>query len=228
MNIRSDFGNAMKALIQLLRCVKEQRWIEVLESQYETWIHTGDASSHRSLYGGMGSFNDFSLSQSNLQLSEEQEPFADQLFNDLKTLCYIFSTGKSFTRGEVEAQLETVNSNLQGWRCRRCGHAEVTLKEKDAFLAYRLVRQAILDAVVEGSLPQCVERLLSLQIPGLKNARNECSGQIRRSQINIVRRTGWMQPCPVCQSNQTCVYRWIQMDGEEFLPAQDNLRMISQ
>lgn len=224
MNIKSDFGDAISALIELLEAVGEKYWVEPLRNHIATWKQSGDASSHRSIYGGMGSFNDVIIcQQNNHHVTEEQEPFVGQLFNDLSSVCYALSQQRGFTVDTLRLKLGTVGSLMQGWRCRECGYGEVSRRNINYYLAYRVVREAMIKSAAQGSLANCVRQTLSLNFPKLVESQQKLEGRLTASGIAVNDRNGWMRPCPKCQSENTCVYRWMELEDGIFKPDTDNL-----
>lgn len=224
MKIKSDFGDAVSALIELLAAVGEKGWVATLEDHRKTWRQSGDASSHRAIYGGMGSFNDVLICrQNNHHVTEEQEPFVGQLFNDLSSVCYALSQQQGFTADALRLKLGTAGSSMQGWRCRECGYGEVSRRDIDYYLAYRVVREAMIASAARGMLVDCVRQTLGLNFPEIAESRRKLSERLIASGIAVHDRKGWMKPCPECQSENTCVYRWIELKDGAFRPDADNL-----
>lgn len=224
MNIKSDFGNAISALIELLEAVGEKYWVVPLRNHLAIWKQSGDASSHRSIYGGMGSFNDVMICrQNNYHVTEEQEPFVGQLFNDLSSVCYALSQQQGFTADALRLELGTVGCPMQGWRCRECGYGEVSRRNIDYYLAYRVVREAMIETASQGLLADCVRQTLSLNFPEITEARQKLEGRLTASGIAVNDRNGWIRLCPKCQSENISVYRWVELWDGIFRPDVDNL-----
>lgn len=211
-----DFGIAIKGLIHLLDAVGDHGWQPYLQEHLETWERTGDASSHRSIYGGMGSFNDLIICGLNKhKVTPEQEPWANSLLMTLSSICYTFATGKDFKLEDLKGE---ARKYLQGWLCCDCSHAEITERDIDTFISQKLVNSMILQRADAESIIPIVDDVIKLDIPGLIINKQAVREKVKRSGISLGDYDGWMRPCPSCGSSNTRVYRWADK-GKSFKPA---------
>lgn len=216
------FGAAVKGLIHLLDAVGDSGWQLQLREHFRIWEQTGETTGHLSIYGGMGSFNDVVICVMNHhKVSPELEPFANAAFNCLSSICYTFAREKRFRPRDLEGKPSRV---LQGWACRGCSFGEVSGRNIDTFLSRQLIDPMILKAMLAQDVIPTVDRILSLDIPGLRETRESTREKVSRSGISLCEREGWMRPCPSCGSSDTCVYRWEDR-GDVFRPSADNLKL---
>lgn len=217
-----NFGVSIRGLIHLLEVVGDTGWLRELRGHLQHWEATGDASPHRSIYGGMGSFNDIVICRINHhKVTDEQEPWANALLMDLQSVCHAFSAGENFKANAWNGESRKV---LQGWACRDCAYCEITHRDTDSFLAPRLVDPMVRDGMLNSDVVSVVDRVLALNIPCLTERRSQVLEQAESSGIHVSKRTGWMRPCPHCGENNTCVYRWVHLE-RGFVPSSDNLKL---
>src|SRR5262245_59574449 len=149
------YQHCLEAMIRLLEAVGETQWSTWLREDVRLWQASSDTRHHLAAYGGMGSFNDVCICRQNQdRVTEQQEPWANVLFEWLKTLCYFLArnpqeevTAARLLKavGRHDAALAAfvggdrapvsmrgrVNGEqkLQGWRCLDCGHGEVATQD---------------------------------------------------------------------------------------------------
>ena len=86
------YEHALHATEGFLRRVGEQHWANWLQEDFAAWRETGDVSHHRRAYGGMGSLNDVIICRMNQhQITSQQEPWANSLFQWLKAILFHLS-----------------------------------------------------------------------------------------------------------------------------------------
>jgi len=249
----TQYEQALIAMKQLLSTVGESHWAQWLEQDIRDWRAARDTTHHRSAYGGMGSFNDIWICRANSHaVSEAQEPWVNALFEWLKALCYFLVSHPSETFavrqlaqhiGRRDSSLAafvggdrapasmrgyvTDDPKLQGWRCLRCGHSEVSSKDIETLLAQDLVPHTVFDSCEHSALSGLVDQILNRDIPRLE-AIHECvDSAVAASGIVHNDRDGWMRPCPKCGRDDTAVYRWrLKTNGGwHFDSSDDNVAM---
>ncbi len=247
------YEHCLCAMMRLLEAVGEKHWSAWIREDIRLWQTASDASHHLSAYGGMGSFNDVWICGANQhRVTAAQEPWANQLFEWLKTLCYYMAqhpnekvTAASLlkTVGRHDAALAafvggdkapvsmrgrvSAGRKLQGWRCLDCGYAEVSTRDVDYAIAQDLIPVMVFQACEAQTLDTLVASVLALNVPSIGEARHELASATHQSGIMVNEREGWMRPCPNCGKENTAVYRWRWASGPpvHFAPADDNLPM---
>jgi len=247
------YQHCLEAMIRLLEAVGETQWSTWLREDVRLWQASSDTRHHLAAYGGMGSFKDVCICRQNQdRVTEQQEPWANVLFEWLKTLCYFLArnlpeevTAARLLKavGRHDAALAAfvggdrapvsmrgrVNGErkLQGWRCLDCGHGEVATQDIEYAIAEDLIPIIVFRACETRTLDTLVDAVLRLDVPGADDARRDTASVAIASGIEIHVREGWMRPCPKCGKDHTAVYRWrlVSRPAAHFVPADDNLPM---
>lgn len=91
-----QYENALHAMGQLLAAVGEKHWSAWIRDDLERWSSRAEVDHHLSAYGGMGSFNDLIICPENGHIvTKVQEPWANETFEWLKSLCFQFARDPS-------------------------------------------------------------------------------------------------------------------------------------
>jgi len=161
----TTYEQTLMATEGLLRRVGEQHWADWLKQDLIAWRTSRDVSHHRSAYGGMGSFNDVVICRMNHNnITSEQEPWANSLFEWLKAI--LFHLSQNPTQRVTAADLskavgrfapslaafvggEHAPGSMRGYaggpvvvsgaRCLTCGYAEISHYDIDNAIADELV-----------------------------------------------------------------------------------------
>lgn len=228
----NSYQDALEAMYLLLDKCGENFWRDWIATDLEEFKNNKSTKHHLSAYGGMGSFNDVLICQDNgHNVSKQQEPFLQWLFNDLSSICYVLanSFNKNISIKEIERSMGNMCPSLQGWRCLTCEYSEVTVSDIESYIAYHWVRKNILKALESNELILFVNNIISLNIPGIDKERRVLKDIIIKSNIQVTNREGWLQPCPKCKQENTAVYRWNRekklIGTDEFVPSNDNLKL---
>jgi len=247
------YEKTLLATEEFLRRVGEQQWANWLREDITAWHKDRDVSHHRQAYGGMGSFNDVVICRMNQhQVTAEQEPWANSLFEWLKAILYYLSAhptdipnADTFQKavGRLAPSLaafvggENAPQNMRGFsgapmkvsgaRCLACGYAELTLPNIDSAIADDLVPNLLFEACSTDTLSEAIDRVLTLKLPGLSDMRGRLVSAAGTSSIHISKREEWMRPCPNCGADDSAVYRWAYIAGSppRFEPTADNIRL---
>ena len=217
MNLQKLFGSqskgssyleALKAEHRLLDSQREMRWRDWIQQDIDEWNERRSVAHHLSAYGGMGSINDFGF----------EDPWIGFLSDDLLGVCYFLA--KSPTRNGIAAQIEPslgrVGFDLQGWRCLTCGLQVVSDHEMDRFIARRVIRELIHEALNFGSLIELVESVIRGRPAHKLFSPENVLTWLQRGGIKARLGKDWFRPCSSCGSDNTAVYRWALLDVGEF------------
>jgi hypothetical protein len=247
----SQYEHSLTAMKRLLDAVGERCWTDWIGMDIVRWRSNHDTSHHLRAYGGMGSFNDILICRANQhRITEDQEPWANILFEWLKSLCHFLAQhpNDSFTAealsnavgrhnpslsafvggNEAPASMRgyaNEDRKLQGWRCLRCGYSEVSHGDIEYLIAQVVVPAMVFRSCEFMTLIQLVDQTLACNISGIDNMRKEIAAAVRASGLSSKERKDWMKHCPNCGKDDTAVYRWrlIIDEGFRFEPAADNL-----
>lgn len=207
----SKYPEVLSALHSLLDQVGEGQWRDWLSVDLIEWAESKSVNHHLQAYGGMGSFNDLIISQKNKHgVTKQHEPWISRLFDDLRSVCYFLAKNltQSVEISEIEHSMGTVGASLEGWRCLDCGYSDVSSVDIEYYIAFRLVRQGLLQSIVKSRVQDFVEQVLANKIFGAEIERARVRGLLGPSGIEVHTTNKWMCHCPVCKSIHTAVYRW--------------------
>lgn len=192
--------DVVRALEYLLDRVQENYWRDWLRQNMDAWRFRENAMPS----AGMGSLNDVWICAENGHVvTKAQEPWVNTLFVLLKALCFQLAHSP-----EKELAFPAHLSEVPGWRCRKCGYAEVTFYQMESCLAELILPSKLTKAVTEGELKAWVDAALAMAFEGVDEIRNNLEQAILKRDIVIVDREGWMRPCPQCGSDETAVFYW--------------------
>jgi hypothetical protein len=245
------YEHSLCAMARLLEAVGEKHWAPWVRESIHLWQAESDTTQHLSAYGGMGSFNDVMICRANHHdVTREQEPWANTLFEWLKAVCYHLARHPKArvteaTLAKAVGRYESVlaafvggekapacmrgyakeGCKLQGWRCLRCGHSKVSAEDLEWYIAQDVVPGMVFRACATLTLDRLVERILHSKIPGIARARKELAAAVTASGISLHKRDRLMRPCPRCGTDDTAVYRWrlVSNGRKRFEPSDDNL-----
>lgn len=223
----TKYIHALTALEYLLDKAGENHWRDWLRQDIDLWKSKNDVSHHLSAYGGMGSFNDVWICvQNGHNVTKEQEPWVNNLFEILKGLCFRLAhepeKDEVVKMDHATNQLSMTTPQLHGWRCLKCGYGETKSYDIENYLAKVLLPQYLSNAKTEKELKSLVDSTFTIEFEEIGEIRNQTRQKILNSDIKIVDREGWMRPCPKCGSDNTAVYRW-EFSKNNFNASKDNL-----
>ena len=184
------YESALMATEDFLRRVGVRNWADWLKQDLIEWRTTRGVSHHRSAYGGMGSFNDVVICPMNdNNITSEQEPWANSLFEWLKATLFYLSQNPSETITEENLRVAVGRNapslaafvggerapdsmrgfaggpvKISGWRCLTCGYAEITQFDIDNAIADEFVPGMIFQACADGSSATCRKPAASISL----------------------------------------------------------------
>jgi len=208
--------DALNAMHDLLGVLGEQHWRSWIAQDIDEWERLKSVHHHLSAYGGMGSFNDIGF----------EDVWLGTLFEDLRSACYHFAhqpIGKPDVKA-LEHSMGTVGFELSGWRCLACGYGVVSHRNIDYFIARRVIRQGFLAEA--GRLREFVRSVIHSRPSDSVLTHQKVVAWAEASGLHVRDNNDWLRPCPVCNSNDTAVYRWLLAEGgPRFVPSHDNLQV---
>lgn len=207
------FADVKEILVEILKDVRCDNWADRVAAVTPSTFH--------SLLGGMGSFTDLVICRENHHvITTDREPLANELVSCLSRIAYASSQEGPVAADAAVELCGTLSLVLSGWRCLECGHGQITSRGVKSLNAAVEVRRAIKEGIAQGT-PSA--SLLTLwRTADNSKGFQELIGRARSSDIDYSDSDEWMRPCPVCGSNDTCVYRWKD-EGNRFVPAGGNL-----
>ncbi|QDU26892.1 hypothetical protein ETAA8_19760 [Anatilimnocola aggregata] len=249
----TTYEQTLVATEQFLRQIGETHWADWLREDINAWQTQRDVSHHRRAYGGMGSFNDVVISDTNEHhVTAEQVPWASCLFEWLRALLFQLSMSPCaipkadelrkvvgrhnsswavFLGGGRPAEssqgLTDTEVKISGFRCLACGYAEITSRDIDTAIANAIVPILLFEACERSTLLDAIKRVLALELPDLEDRRNRLITAAQASNVQIASRETWMRPCPNCRADDSAIYRWTYVDGSppKLSPTLDNSRL---
>jgi hypothetical protein len=225
-----SFLDALRAMRDLLEVFTQRDdiigsnprpWLSAINEDIEHWRQDRSVAHHLSLYGGMGSFNDLGC----------KDGWLGTLFDQLKSTCFYLAIHPSahVDPDELLGAIGTTSSNLTGWRCASCGYATVTLNNIDFFEANDYFRHQLPLEAKAGHLQAFVRQFLSGDASPDPRTRPTTLKVLGNTDIRVRDSSGWMRPCPSCQSNDTRVCQWrLEQVSETFVLMNDSERLASQ
>ena len=214
---------ALAGLVRLLEYSAEARWLKWARGHLETARSGPIDPTVLDAYGGPGSLNDLTLDPVNGHaLDRIQVPWANRLLAVLGERVYQLAMERADERFEA-AWVHLADPPVEGWRCLLCGHGEITDYDIEWWAARILVPAHVADpSLAEG--PALVDMIMSGQVIGATESRADVMARAGVSGVHITHRDDAMRPCPVCESADTVVYRWI-FAGGGLHPAEDNVEL---
>jgi hypothetical protein len=141
-------------------------------------------------------------------VAPDREAWVNTLLRALCTLKAQLAGERQVTAAAVAHCLGEASETLCGGRCLTCGYADVRFRDIDAYVAARVVRGLVPDAVASG----VVDGLLRVALLGEAveaDAERVAIGEaIVRCGIEISPRGGPLDHCPSCEGDATIAYRW--------------------
>lgn len=250
------YENALVAMERLLRRTNVTGWADWMLQDLRDWRTSKDTAHHRHAYGGMGSFNDVIICRQNGHaVSEEQEPWVNELFGWIKALLFHLakdpdvsqsaaewaryigrhsSSLVAFVGGELAPDsmrgfFSEKSVKLHGICCLNCGYAMVSRRGIENFIAQRVVPGLIFAAAEKKCLEQVVDLVLSMNVPGLQHWRTAVHAAVEASGVPWVEaEEARPASCPRCGRDQLAAYRWVVQESGDlrFSPDPANLPPI--
>lgn len=238
------------ALGELLNATGVDYWAQWIHSDIDQWRSANSTSHHLSAYGGMGTLNDVVICRMNQHnVTELQEPWVNILFDWLKAICHYLAqhpndwvnaqqlsnaVGRydsvlvAFVGGDKASSslrgFDSGNHYLQGWRCLRCGHSQVSNRDIECYIAENILPSMVFRHCESFTLDKLVIQTIHRDFSQIETLRQELINAVKASGITFADRSPWL-PCPNCGKDDTAVYRWkCVADGSfHFIPSDDNL-----
>lgn len=211
------FTDAIEPLISLLERTGEKHWLSHVRK------HRSGGSSFRSIFGGMGSFNDLIVCQANGHaIEKKREALANTWLSCLSSICYALTQQKELSAQDAFSACGSLGHQLQGVRCLECGISHLAPSNLASFELHHRTRKRISEGIEKGNLTGVFEeewtRFEESEIVAKYKEALDAS-DIHQSQIFEM-----MRPCPKCGGNDTAIYRW-DWNGKKFTPSVDNLKL---
>jgi hypothetical protein len=225
------YGAILDSLCLIFRKYGEESWELEFSRCRNEWKSINATGRYQEIrHSGMGGLDDLIICTENgHRITKEQEPWVNELIQFLGELGLRLAA----THGDPESlpadnpDADPGKNSLSGWRCLSCGYGEVSPTDIRFYLAKTVFSDLTLEALRQGRLVDYVRGTLEGESREHVDQIERIAAIALHSGIPVRERTGWMRPCPQCTSNDTAVYRWVEMAGNppSFRPASDNLRL---
>lgn len=212
---------SLEILIELLKDEGYENWEKWLLEDIRLWETEKTTEHHLSAYGGMGSFNDVPLGT-----NDTKSLWKNRIFGLTQSFAYQLAQKSNSVAPNDPSFYGNVNSPINGWRCRSCGHAKINSRDIEIYLASTLLPKIFAKYIAENKLTQLLEidKLINSEEISLK--RKATTNLIQQSGIELSDSAQWLWTCPKCQSQETCAYRWDLTENDtKLVEADDNLSM---
>ncbi len=207
-------------LLQILKGEGYENWEKWIIEDIRLWETDKSTKHHLGAYGGMGSFNDIILGTNDLA-----SIWKNKLFGMVKSITYGFATGNISTISAIDEEFYGYGSKeISGWRCRDCGEAKIKKRDIEIYLSDTLLPKIFIEYINQAKLTEILDLEKVINLEEVSKKRTEMENVIQKSGIEFSDSAEWLWICPYCQSDQTCVYRWILTENDtKLVEANNNL-----
>lgn len=202
-------------LSSILQEEKYDFWADWMKKDIALWESERSTEHHLNAYGGMGSFNDIIVGDGSIA-----GIWKGKLFGMLQTLAYQLAKEKPQTPSFEEETYRYGFSEIQGWRCRKCGHARINDIDIERYLVTILFPKYFV-AFLKDNLTKIFPLENIINSEEVVKAREKIRNLVLQNKIEIDN-NGWLQNCPKCGSKDVCVYRWVVNESFTNLTDADN------
>ena len=217
---------SLMGLISLLDRCGDVAWRDSIKHHLDLWRSSGESEVHRTIYGGMGSFNDLVICEYNgHNVEPDQEPWVNTLLMYLQSLALEYSRKPTVLPDESKIMwsLRPDRVIIQGWRCLRCGYSEASPTDIDAYLCGRFLKAKIAACFLTGDVEDIVDSCLKMEFEGLDEARALTASSLEAISAKVQPAEDWNEPCPKCNEHDKAVYSWEVDENNKISPCPDNL-----
>ena len=223
MTLYLEVLNVLKILLERS---DNSHWANWINQDILEWTESKSTKHHLSAFGGMGSINDLSVGENDIDGS-----WKNAIFDHVKSLSYSLANRKGIGGAEL-VDNSSKGIVIQGWRCLECGYSEISKVGIETFVSNTMVPTILTEKINNGNVNSI------LDISELKNEKQVV--ELRKNIISAVENSGikltdwdgkWTLPCPKCKSDDKAVCRWIYQKNfkeEKLIPSNDNLKLKSE
>jgi hypothetical protein len=191
------YRKTLLLLKNLLHKSDNTHWEQWIDRDIYEWDNSKLTSHHKSAFGGMGSINDLWVGgQGKIGM------WKNSMFDILKSISSTFAV-----KNIIQFPTATI-SIIEGTICRDCSYAEISESGIEYYISNKH-----LPTIIATLLPTenyfdltNIERLTNEKEVVLD--RQKLSTALTEFKINLSETGNWLETCPICNSSNTCVYRW--------------------
>lgn len=229
----------LESLQYFLECTGVKFWDEWIKKDIFLWEKEKRVDHHLQAFGGMGSLNDVWICKHNGHaIADWQEPWANTLLKELKDLSILLAISAREEKHPAFNEIKKKYSmkpqgHIQGTRCLACGFSALDAYNIDSYISSKLISEELLIGLANNQLRASILKCLNAELAEIQIERNRIKEIMRRSAIQYTEHQMFMRPCKQCESEDTAVYRWIEVvhgipfarNRHRFIPSEDNLQL---
>jgi hypothetical protein len=172
-------------------------WEQWIDRDIDEWDKEKSTSHHKSAFGGMGSINDLAVGG-----QEKIGTWKNNMFDLLKSISWTFAA-----KNKIQFPTTTV-SNIEGTVCRDCTYAEVSESGIERYISSKHLPAMIANLLSNEQYIDLTNFQMLTNKPEVIVDRQNLLTALTKAKINISKTGNWLKTCPVCNSTDTCVFRW--------------------
>lgn len=211
---------SLEILARILKDSDYDFWAKWMQEDIRLWQTDKSVEHHLHAYGGMGSFNDISVGNNNVE-----GLWKNKVFGNTQTIAYGLAKGGVFE--EIIDKFFQYNHNeISGWRCRDCGDARINSMDIERYISGFFVPKFFVEYIKQNKFIDIAEISKLIDSKKVTQKRQAIEALIKNTNITLANNLDWLWTCPKCQSKEVCVYRWIVLDDDtKFIGSDDNLEI---
>ncbi|MHA1169050.1 MAG: DUF6966 domain-containing protein [Candidatus Hodarchaeales archaeon] len=211
--------DALKALEALLTRNNWPHWRDTIRNHIAFWEKQQLSELHRSIYGGMGSFNDISLSHT----------LENHYFMYIKSIAYSLAVKPNFIDPtEIGNHLGSIGNFLSAWMCGN-GHDETFQSNIQNFVAAHLAREDVIAYYAGAKLYELVKDRQSGSFLVYEDRCLEVTEIVKSSGIKVTVPDKKIRPCTICGDHNLTHHYWaLDDEGKRFVKVNHGVIEIPQ
>jgi hypothetical protein len=210
---------SLNLLIKLLQNSGYENWINWLSEDIHLWKTEGSTEHHLRAYGGMGSFNDVVIGD-----SDEVGIWKGRVFGIVQSLAYSLAKGNIKTAPLEEKFYSNESHAISGWRCRNCGKAIINERDIEVYLSNFFVPKFFVKYIKQGNPEEILNIEKMINSTEVLQKKQNIKHSVEAKGISFPSENNWLWTCPNCGSSDVCAYHWnIEEDDSNLYEANDNL-----
>lgn len=211
---------ALEILYKILKDSDYDFWAKWMLEDIELWATKKSVEHHLHAYGGMGSFNDISVGNDNVE-----GLWKNKVFGAIQTIAYSLAKGEVFEE-IIDENFQYNTNEISGWRCRDCGDARINKLDIERYISAFFVPKFFVEYVKQNKFIDIAEISKLIDNQEVTKKRRAIEALIKSTNITLAANLDWLWICPKCQSKEVCAYRWLVLDEDtKLIEGNDNLEV---
>ena len=200
--------DALMALETILDRNSWDTWRDRIRYDISMWKQEGLSEQHRGCYGGMGSFNDITMSH----------PLDHCYFLNIQSIAYALAVKPNYIAPEdIGMRLGTLGGLLSGWVCSN-NHEETFIYRINNYVAHHMAKEDVIAYYSEGKLHELVSNEHSGSFTLYEDKCEQITEIAEASGINIISSDKNIKPCTTCGDKDLTHRYWaLNSNGIRFV-----------